>query len=141
MTLAPSYPWPTRPDILKEDFSVNKSVFLRFRTNIATRNSPANSDTMLEKKKHLVFLAGATASLVFFSSKKVILFYNLRGMYNNGHVVAYRRNTNTQEANLFSHTTSIFTFTVHKVHKNDIIICKYGTASLEMSVSFTEGTL
>ena len=36
------------------------SVFVRFRTNIATRNSPAKSDTMLEKK-HLVFLAGATA--------------------------------------------------------------------------------
>ena len=36
------------------------SVFVRFRTNIATRNSPAKSDTMLEKK-HLVFPAGATA--------------------------------------------------------------------------------
>ena len=37
-----------------------RGVFVRFRTNIATRNSPAKSDTMLEKK-HLVFLAGATA--------------------------------------------------------------------------------
>ena len=32
----------------------------RFLTNIATRSSPTKSNTMLEKK-HLVFLAGATA--------------------------------------------------------------------------------
>ena len=40
------------------------SPVYRFRANIATRISPAKSNTMLEKKKkkkHLVFLTGATA--------------------------------------------------------------------------------
>ena len=42
-------------------FPVNLSIFLCFWTNIATRNSSANSNTMLEKNS--VFLAGAAAPI------------------------------------------------------------------------------
>ena len=39
------------------------SPVYRFWTNIATKNSPAESNTILEKKKLLVFLMGATVPL------------------------------------------------------------------------------
>ena len=55
-------------------------------------------------------------------------------MYNNGHVVAGSKFVLTYNFHIYSNGAQ-------GIHKNDIIIRKYGTVSIAMSVSFTEGTL